>query len=104
MSKNHKILVVILAICFSLGAFSVAQGKKLPANVEKWLKENKIGPFTEDKVDSNHLPWDFTKNIQGLKWNGTPSVLPELLAGLSKNRRQGYTMQTLFTAQITQAK
>jgi iron(III) transport system substrate-binding protein len=38
-----------------MGTFSVAQGKGLPADVEKWLKKNKIGPFQEDKVDYKAL-------------------------------------------------
>jgi iron(III) transport system substrate-binding protein len=33
----------------------MVQGKGLPADVEKWLKENKIGPFTEEKVDYDAL-------------------------------------------------
>ena len=51
MLKNAKFLVTILAIAFLMGTFSVAQGKGVPADVEKWLKKNKIGPFTEDTVD-----------------------------------------------------
>ena len=51
MFKNYKSLLIIFAIAFLMGTFSVAQGKGLPADVEKWVKKNKIGPFTEDKVD-----------------------------------------------------
>jgi iron(III) transport system substrate-binding protein len=46
---------MILAIAFLMGTFSVSQGKGLPADVEKWLKKNKIGPFTEDTVDYDAL-------------------------------------------------
>jgi iron(III) transport system substrate-binding protein len=55
MFKNRNFLVVLLAICFLMGTFNVAQGKKLPADVEKWLKKNKIGPYQEDKVDYKAL-------------------------------------------------
>ncbi len=55
MLKNSKFLVAILAIAFLMGTFSVSQGKGLPADVEKWLKKNKIGPFTEDTVDYDSL-------------------------------------------------
>jgi len=55
MFKNCKFLVTILAIAFLMGTFSVSQGKGLPADVEKWLKKNKIGPFTEDTVDYDAL-------------------------------------------------
>jgi iron(III) transport system substrate-binding protein len=55
MFKNHKFLVTALVICFLVGTFSVAQGKGLPADVEKWLKATKIGPFQKDKVDYGAL-------------------------------------------------
>jgi len=55
MDKNYKSLVMILAIFFLMGIFNVAQGKKLPADVDKWLKANKIGPYTEDIVDYDAL-------------------------------------------------
>jgi len=44
-----------MGIYFLIGALSGAQGKELPTDVEKWLKENKIGPFQEDKVDYGAL-------------------------------------------------
>jgi iron(III) transport system substrate-binding protein len=61
MSKNGKLFVMIVAIGFLMGifllmgTFSVVQGKGLPADVEKWLKENKVGPFQEEKVDYDAL-------------------------------------------------
>jgi iron(III) transport system substrate-binding protein len=55
MARNCKFLIIILAIGFLMGTFNLVQGKGLPADVEKWLKENKIGPFQEDKVDYNAL-------------------------------------------------
>jgi iron(III) transport system substrate-binding protein len=61
MAKNCKLLVTIAAIGFFMGThllmgtFLDAQGKELPADVKKWLKENKIGPFQEDKVDYDAL-------------------------------------------------
>jgi iron(III) transport system substrate-binding protein len=55
MFKNSKFLVMILTIGFLIGTFNAVQGKGLPADVEKWLKKNKIGPFQEDKVDYDAL-------------------------------------------------
>jgi iron(III) transport system substrate-binding protein len=55
MFKNCKSVAIFLAICFLMGIFNVAQGKGVPADVEKWLKENKIGPFQEEKVDYDTL-------------------------------------------------
>jgi iron(III) transport system substrate-binding protein len=61
MFKNGKLLVMIGAIGFLMGifllmgTFSVVQGKELPADVEKWLKKNKIGPYQEDTVDYDAL-------------------------------------------------
>ena len=46
---------MVLSIFFLIGTFNVAQGKGLPKDVDKWLKENKIGPYTEDKVDYEAL-------------------------------------------------
>jgi iron(III) transport system substrate-binding protein len=55
MFRDCKFLVVILTVGFLMGTFNVVQGKGLPADVQKWLKKNKIGPFTEDKVDYDAL-------------------------------------------------
>jgi hypothetical protein len=55
MGKNCKYIVMILAIGFLLGTVNVAQGKGLPADVEKWVKEHKLGPFQEDTVDYDSL-------------------------------------------------
>jgi iron(III) transport system substrate-binding protein len=55
MFKNCKFLVIILGVCFLIGTLNVAEGKKLPADVEKWLKKNKIGPYQEEKVDYDAL-------------------------------------------------
>jgi iron(III) transport system substrate-binding protein len=38
-----------------MGTLNAAQGKELPADVEKWLKKNKIGPYQEDKADYKAL-------------------------------------------------
>lgn len=46
---------MILAICFLMETLSVVQAKGLPVDVEKWLKENKIGPYQEDKADYDTL-------------------------------------------------
>ena len=55
MFKTFKLLVMILSIFFLMGIFDVAQGKGLPKDVDKWLKANKIGPYTEDKADYDAL-------------------------------------------------
>jgi iron(III) transport system substrate-binding protein len=61
MNKNCRFLEMIWAVgllvgvLLLMGTFNVAQGKKLPADVEKWLKKNKIGPYQEQKVDYNAL-------------------------------------------------
>jgi iron(III) transport system substrate-binding protein len=55
MLKNCKFLVIILGICLLMGTFSLSEGKGFPADVEKWLKENKVGPYQEEKVDYDAL-------------------------------------------------
>jgi hypothetical protein len=61
MFKNCRSLVIIWALGFLvgmfllMGTFNAVQGKKLPADVEKWLKKNKIGPYQEDKADYDAL-------------------------------------------------
>jgi len=61
MFKNCKSIVItgtigfLIGIFLVMGTFNAAQGKALPADVEKWLKKNKIGPFQEDKVDYDAL-------------------------------------------------
>jgi iron(III) transport system substrate-binding protein len=55
MLRDSKFLVMILAIGFLMGTCNAVQGKGLPADVEKWLKKNKIGPFQEDQVDYDAL-------------------------------------------------
>jgi iron(III) transport system substrate-binding protein len=55
MFKNGKFLIMIFAICFLMGTFRVVVAKGLPADVEKWLKKNKIGPYQEDKADYKAL-------------------------------------------------
>jgi iron(III) transport system substrate-binding protein len=55
MVKNCKLIVVVFTVCFLMGTLNLAQGKGVPADVEKWLKENKIGPYQEDTVDYDAL-------------------------------------------------
>ncbi len=61
MFKNRKLLGMIGAVGFFMGifllmgTFNVAQARELPADVEKWLKKNKIGPFQENTIDYDVL-------------------------------------------------
>ena len=51
--KNRNSLMAVTTILFFMGIFllmgfaGAGLAKGLPADVEKWLKENKIGPFQE---------------------------------------------------------
>jgi iron(III) transport system substrate-binding protein len=61
MFRNCEFLAMIGAVSllkgtlFLLGFLNEGQRKVLPPDVEKWLKENKIGPFQEDEVDYDAL-------------------------------------------------
>ena len=61
MTKKFQIITVVLAVGLLMGGYlltgslSDAHAAELSSEKAKWLKENKIGPYQEDKVDYDAL-------------------------------------------------